>query len=90
MADVFLFMRHGWKSIWKQKTIWLFSMLPILTQLFNIFRAERKTDFLSSFIFLIASFFFIILKLDMLKKLPKLSPLKDPGSIILNGSWQLT
>jgi len=61
MADVFLFIRHGWKNIWKQKTIWLFSMLPILNQLFNTFRAERTTDFLPSFIFLMASFVFIIL-----------------------------
>jgi hypothetical protein len=61
MADVFLFMRHGWKNIWKQKTIWLFSALPILDQLFRIFQIKRGTDLLSSFIWLVISFALIVL-----------------------------
>src|SRR5215207_5173238 len=61
MTDVVLFIRHGWKNIWQQKTIWLFSSLPILNQLFNVFQVKRPTDLFSSFVSLIASFIFIIL-----------------------------
>ncbi|PKN92689.1 MAG: hypothetical protein CVU44_13595 [Chloroflexi bacterium HGW-Chloroflexi-6] len=61
MADMFLFMRHGWKSIWKQKNIWLFSVLPIFNQLFNIFRIEIDANLLLRCVWVILSFFFIIL-----------------------------
>ena len=61
MADVFLFMQHGWKSIWKQKTIWLFSALPILSQIFNVFQASREASLLLRFISLIIDFVVIIL-----------------------------
>jgi hypothetical protein len=61
MTDMILFMRHGWKSIWKQKAIWLFSLLPILNQLFNVFQVKRPTDLFSSLVSLIASFISIIL-----------------------------
>ena len=33
MAEVLLFIQHGWQNIWKQKTIWLFSALPVIGQL---------------------------------------------------------
>ncbi len=61
MADVFLFMRHGWKSIWKQKSIWLFSLLPILNQISNVFQVKRPTDLFSSFVSLAAGIIFIFL-----------------------------
>lgn len=37
MTDALLLMRHGWRNIWKQKTVWLFSALPVLDQLFRVF-----------------------------------------------------
>lgn len=61
MTDMFLFMRHGWKSVWKQKTIWLFSALPIFSQLFNIFRIDRDANLLLLCISSILGFIFIIL-----------------------------
>lgn len=73
MADVFLFMRHGWKSIWKQKTIWLFSALPMLNQLFNIFQVKREADLLSQFISLIISFIFLVLSLTSIIGVPYLA-----------------
>ena len=61
MADAFLFARHGWKSIWKQKSIWLFSLLPIFTQVSNIFQAKRPTDLFASFVSLAMGLVFIFL-----------------------------
>ncbi len=61
MTDMFLFMRLGWKSIWKQKNIWLFSALPILIQLFNIFQAKRGAGLPLRFVSLIISFVLIAL-----------------------------
>jgi hypothetical protein len=56
-----MFIRHGWKNIWKQKNIWLFSALPIFSQLFNIFRIEIDANLLLRCVWVILSFFFIIL-----------------------------
>src|SRR4030095_13419969 len=61
MADVFLFIRHGWENIWKQKTVWLFSALVILNQLFNVFQTKRPTELFPSLIFLVTSCFLLIL-----------------------------
>ena len=73
MADVFLFMRHGWKSIWKQKNIWLFSALPILPQVFNIFQVKREADLLSQFTSLIIGFIFLFLSLTSIIGVPYLA-----------------
>ncbi len=73
MADMFLFMRHGWESIWKQKTIWLFSALPIFNQLFNIFQIERDADLLLQFISIILVFIFIILSFTSIIGVPYLA-----------------
>lgn len=32
MSDLSLFMQQGWRNIWKQKIIWLFSALPLITR----------------------------------------------------------
>jgi hypothetical protein len=40
MADVLSFMRHGWRNIWKQKTIWVFSALSIISPFFRVFVTE--------------------------------------------------
>jgi hypothetical protein len=42
MADIILFIRDGWKNIWRQNTILLFSALPILNQLFNAFQTKHE------------------------------------------------
>jgi len=34
MADVSLFIQRGWQNIWKQRTIWFFSALPVVAGLF--------------------------------------------------------
>lgn len=54
-------MRHGWKSIWKQKIIWLFSAVTILSQLYNLVQVKRPTDLLPTLISLASSLFFIFL-----------------------------
>jgi hypothetical protein len=61
MADVILFIRQGWKSIWQQKTIWLFSAITIFSQLYGIVRFKRPTDLLSSLILIIINLIFILL-----------------------------
>jgi hypothetical protein len=61
MTDVILFIRHGWKSIWQQKTIWLFSAITILNQLYGIIRFKRPTDLLSSLVSITIGWFFIFL-----------------------------
>jgi len=33
MSDVFLFIQQGWRNIWRQKSIWLFSVLPVVSQI---------------------------------------------------------
>jgi hypothetical protein len=30
MDDIQFFLKYGWKSIWKQKTIWFFGLLFIV------------------------------------------------------------
>lgn len=32
MADILWFIEQGWKAIWKQNTIWIFSVLPVVIQ----------------------------------------------------------
>ncbi len=61
MADVFLFVQHGWKSIWTQKAIWPFSAVMFLGQLYDVVQGKRPTDLLSALISLTASLFFIFL-----------------------------
>jgi hypothetical protein len=40
VSDVALFLQRGWKNIWKQDTIFFFSALPLLDQLFRLFITE--------------------------------------------------
>ena len=61
MTDVFLFLRHGWKSIWKQRNIWLFSAITILSPLYNVIQVKRPTELLPSLIALTASLIFLYL-----------------------------
>jgi hypothetical protein len=54
-------MRHGWKSIWKQRNIWLFSAITILSPLYNVVQVKRPTELLPSLIALTASLIFLYL-----------------------------
>jgi hypothetical protein len=40
VSTVAQFLQHGWKNIWKQDTIFFFSALPLLDQLFQLFLTE--------------------------------------------------
>jgi hypothetical protein len=61
MKDVFLFIRHGWKSIWKKNIVWIFSSLYLLEQFFIFFQVKKETGLLLSFILLAESFISIAL-----------------------------
>ncbi|HVN16446.1 MAG TPA: hypothetical protein VMT73_11945, partial [Anaerolineales bacterium] len=61
MSDVILFLNHGWKSIWKQQTIWLFSALQIVYSLLNIFLVGKTTTLLFLFVWLLADIIAIVL-----------------------------
>jgi len=63
MADVFLFIRDGWKIIWKQNTIWLFSALPILDQLFRAIQIKPEQNLSGSLLLLVEVFISTILSL---------------------------
>jgi hypothetical protein len=42
MKNIQFFLKYGWKSIWKQKIIWLFSLLPVLSDFFQY--SQLKND----------------------------------------------
>jgi hypothetical protein len=42
MADVFLFLQQGWKNIWKQNNIWLFSVLALSNNYFPIIQIKYE------------------------------------------------
>src|SRR5690349_16942854 len=61
MTDVFLLIQRGWQNIWKQKTIWLFSALPLITQfvLPTYQRGEKNLSLL--LLYLVVSIAYLIL-----------------------------
>jgi hypothetical protein len=61
MSDALTFIILGWKNIWQQKAIWLFSSLPILSQLFPVFQSKLEPSSLLSLLDLVESFISIIL-----------------------------
>ena len=50
MADIFWFIEQGWKAIWKQRTIWIFSVLPVLSQFIDVPQGDREINLLPSVI----------------------------------------
>ena len=44
MADMFLFVKYGWENIWKHKTIWLFSALPLFSLVFYLFQITKESS----------------------------------------------
>jgi hypothetical protein len=62
MADVFLFIQNGWKNIWKQRTIWLFSILPVvLGQIISFFPIKPEAKLLWALLSLITVFIYFVL-----------------------------
>jgi hypothetical protein len=61
MADVILFIQNGWKNIWKQKTIWLFSVIPLFSQLFLSFQPKQEPNLFGALLSLLVSLSYIIL-----------------------------
>ncbi len=44
MDDIQFFLKYGWKSIWKQKTIWFFSSLLLLNQILQFFQIKAQNN----------------------------------------------
>jgi len=73
MADVFSFIRQGWNSVWKQKTIWLFSAIVLLNQLFNVFPIDRNPSLALRGVLIILMLISITLSLISLIGVPYLA-----------------
>ena len=50
MADIFFFIQQGWKNIWKQNTIWLFSLLVPLYEFLLVFPIKKEANSLWPFL----------------------------------------
>jgi hypothetical protein len=50
MADIFFFIQQGWKIIWKQNTIWLFSLLVPLYEFLLVFPIKKEANSLWPFL----------------------------------------
>lgn len=62
MTDVFTFFQLGWKNLWKEKTLWLFSALLFVEPLVRlVFPIQKVPTFLPSLLNLVASFIFLAL-----------------------------
>ncbi len=46
MSDIFLFLQNGWKNIWKEKLLWLFSALFILNALISFIPIHNNAGLL--------------------------------------------
>jgi len=60
MSEIFALMHLAWKSMWKQKNIWLFSALPVAAQLFPSNRLGPDSSFLQ-IIFILLNILVLIL-----------------------------
>jgi hypothetical protein len=63
MADVFLFIQNGWKNIWKQSTIWFFSVLPAFGQFLVFIQSKQAPELLNTLLTLVVFFIYMILLL---------------------------
>ncbi len=61
MEDVQFFLRYGWKSIWKQKTIWIFSSLPLLSEFFQYSQLRNDRTLSDAILFFAITFIPILL-----------------------------
>lgn len=60
MSDIFLFMKHGWKNLWKLNIIWFFSFLSIVNNFTNFISINQEYSLSTQFIFLTFRFLLII------------------------------
>lgn len=53
MSNVLLFVQQGWKNLWKQNSIWLFSALLILVSIFNVLvkKPEMRSTWFLPFLY---------------------------------------
>jgi hypothetical protein len=61
MNDVFFFLRQGWKNIWQQRAIWLFSALPELNSFTRVLQNRQPTESLWILVSLAGSILTLIL-----------------------------
>lgn len=61
MAQAILFFQQGWKNAWKQKTIWLFSALPLINQFLTAYPNKKNLSFIQVSLFLFEALVFVIL-----------------------------
>ncbi len=61
MADIFIFIQQGWKNIWKQNVIWLFSALTLSNLLPRVAPNMRASNLLLSFLSLTEAIISLIL-----------------------------
>lgn len=61
MANIISFMQNGWKNIWRQNTIWLFSALPIFDPIFRAVQIKHELNPPWLLFYLVESFISIIL-----------------------------
>ena len=48
MSDISLLLQHGWNNIWKDKTLWLFSALPLVSTLIRLGTPNQENVNLTS------------------------------------------
>ena len=62
MTDIFTFFQLGWKNLWKEKILWLFSSLVLIDPLLRFFiPTQTSNNFLLSLLILVVSFVFLAL-----------------------------
>jgi hypothetical protein len=61
MSDIPLLLLRGWKNIWKEKILWLFSALVLVEPLVRTIQIQKSVGLLSSFLNLIESLVFLVL-----------------------------
>ncbi len=53
MTDMFLFIQQGWRNIWKQNIIWLFSSIALIQQLLSTIPVSENSSLLWQFLVLV-------------------------------------
>lgn len=61
MSDLLLFIQQGWKIIWKQKIIFIFSAYALSSQLFRILQANPNWRSINPILYLAGGFLLFIL-----------------------------
>jgi hypothetical protein len=73
MTDTVLFIRTAWKSIWTQNTIWIFSSLVLINQLFPISRPKPGANLFELASFILIDLIYLALTIISFIGVPYLS-----------------